>query len=118
MQQIKKVLRIPKDPRTSKIIFLTEIPGDLLKKIEAAKWKTYIDDLNQIMLKKEKASIWNLFQILPIIPALLRIDTYEKEVRAYLEKVNMALKPKGIYIEDPSLNGYTELEIIISEVEK
>lgn len=117
MQQIKKVLRIPKDPRCVENIFLTEIPQDLLPKIGAEEWRACIEGLNRIMLKKERASVWNTIKMLLVVPAALSLDGYDKEVRKYLKDLNAGLKSRGIYVEDPSLNGYAELEIVISEAQ-
>lgn len=118
MQQIKKVLRIPKDPRTSNIVFFTEIPHDLLNKIDPDEWKGYIDGLNNIFAVREKASIWNALKTVLILPSILSLNVYEKPVGKYLKRINEKLKNKGVYIEDPSANGYTELEIVISQLEE
>ncbi|ELA42780.1 uncharacterized protein VICG_00095 [Vittaforma corneae ATCC 50505] len=115
MQRIRKVLRIPKDPRTMKNTFITEIPQDLLHKIDAEEWRSHVEGLNKIMLRKERPSILNTIKMFLVIPAALDLDRYDKDVRKYLKELNIGLKSRGIFIEDPSLNGYTELEVVISE---
>lgn len=117
MHQIKRVLRIPKDPRTDDMVFLTEIPHDLLPRITPEEWKRVIEGLNSVMLKKERSSLWSLLKTLLIIPATLHLASYDSAVRQYLKRTNEELKNKGIYIEDPSLSGYSELEIVLIENE-
>jgi len=117
MHQIKRVLRIPKDPRTEDMVFLTQIPYDLLNRMTQDEWHEIVDGLNRVMLQKEKSSFWSLLRILFIIPAALHIDTYDTAVRTYLKRVNDSLRSRGVYIEDPSLNGYTELEVMLVDNE-
>lgn len=117
MHQIRRVLRIPKDPRTDDTVFLTEIPVDLLDRITQEEWEAHIGGLNCVIAKKDAWSIWSMIKTLLIIPAAIHLTTYDEDVRKYLKDVNEALRSKRIYIEDPSLTSYSELEIVLIDDE-
>lgn len=111
-----KIIRIPRDPRAKENIFLREFPLDLSQIISLEEWSQWIDGLNEIIKRKETPSVWNFVKTITILPALLKINTYDKEVKQYLQSTNKKLNEKGIYIADPRLNGYTELEVSIIDL--
>ena len=109
------IFRIPKDPRSNKIIFLTGMPYVLKGRIDDEEWIKTIDDLNSIIANRESPSFTNFVNILLIIPVIFDSLGFEKDVQKYLMKVNRKLESKGIYIRDPSMNSFTELEVVITE---
>lgn len=112
MERHRKVFRIPKDPRTENTIFISEIPLDLIDAIAENEWKSCIDQINQVFLDGEKPSFWNFLKLIFVIPAFYKIETYDKAMEKALSLVNLKLQLKGLKIEDPSANGYTELVVI------
>lgn len=112
MQRQRKIFRIPKDPTTENTIFITEIPLDLVKIIDCNEWNDCITEINQVFLDAEAPSIWNALKLFLIIPAFFKIKTYEKEIEKAIAKVNYKLRDKGIRIENPTSNGFTELVVI------
>lgn len=115
IQQI--VLRIPKDPTSTSITFLTGLPEILKDRIQYEEWVSYVDGLNDIILKKEANSFWTPVKVLLSLDSfIIKMKTsYNEEVEKYLGSVNDNLKPKGIYIENPCLNGLIELVIIVNK---
>jgi hypothetical protein len=112
----KRLIRIPKNPSKKEVAFFTEIPIELLERISSDDWENAIEGLNYTIRSQEQPSVWSFLKNIFILPSLFEIKTYDKKVRKYLREVNSNLKINGIFIEDPSLNGYTELEIIIQDI--
>lgn len=112
----RRLIRIPKNPSKKEVSFFTEIPIELLERISPEDWENAIEGLNHTIRSQEEPSVWSFLKNMFILPSLFEIKTYDKKVRKYLREVNLALKGNGIFIEDPSLNGYTELEIIVHDL--
>lgn len=110
----KTVLRIPKDPRSPRGMFLMDIPLALADRIDPAEWSEHISGLNGIILAKERPSVWSLLRLLLVIPSLFVFDSYA-EIDEYIETVNEKIKHKGIHIESPCLNGLIELVVVVSD---
>lgn len=112
MQKDRKIFRIPRDPRTDDICFISEIPLDLVDSIEQSEWEGYVSEINQVFIDKEKPSFWNFIKLLLVIPAFYKVQTYEKAVEKTLEIINSKMKDRGLRIENPVVNGYTELVVV------
>lgn len=95
-------------------MFLVDIPLDIANRIDPEEWSGYISGLNKIILRKERASIWNLLRLLLIIPSLTIFDSYTWEINDYIESVNEKIRQKGIHIESPCSNGLIELVVVVS----
>lgn len=115
MLKEKKILKIPRDPRSDYIKFFIDIPKKLSERLDADEWSQYIKGLNKVFYIKERPSILNFIKNILMIPSLLSRGSYDKKVSIYLDRVNSKLKPKGIYIEHPMYTSYTELVILYFE---
>ncbi|KAM0681602.1 hypothetical protein GINT2_000115 [Glugoides intestinalis] len=111
----KRIIRIPKNPSKKEVAFFTEIPIELLERVDSDEWEATIEGLNYTISSQEQPSVWSFLKNIFILPSLFEIKTYDKKVRKYLREINSRLKVNGVFIEDPSLNGYTELEIILQD---
>ncbi len=112
MQNHKKTLRIPKDPRSDNKIFISELPLDLINIIDQREWEDCIAKINKVFEDLEKPSKWNLLKLFLVIPSFLKIKTYEKELSKAISEINSQISSKGLRIEDPQSNGYIELVVI------
>lgn len=115
MHPKKVICRIPKDPRSQHSIFLTQLPIILKDRIEASQWNEYISGLNDIIFKKEKASIWNIINIFYVKLFIRKLRlSYADDISSYLDNINAKLQKIGVSIENPCDNGLIELIIYIN----
>lgn len=108
------VYAIPKDPRTHHAVFLTGLPYVLRDLVSEEEWQSAIGGLNSIMMEKESPSLLNLLKMGLMFPILFESGSYDGKVRGYLDGINESLAPRGVFIKDPSLNSYIELEIVVT----
>ena len=109
------MLLIPKDPRMHHTVFMTSLPGALSHLVDKEEWESIVQGLNDIAIGWEQPSLLNLLKMLLLLPALFEFGDFDNDVRKYLSGVNERLKEKGIFLRDPSLNGYSDLEVSIIE---
>lgn len=110
-----KVIYIPRDPRNDEIMFLRGHPDCLLNKIDQSVWGETIDEINSLISKSSKLSIFNVFCNFLIIPMIfVNKNSLEDKLCKYLRYKNNMLIRYGIYICHPKASSYTELCILIT----
>src|SRR5690242_14529320 len=95
-------IQIPRDPRTDRIAFITDIPNILMNRIDEHKWHEVISGLNNIFYDNETPSFLSFMRTLLVIPFLFGgSKNISKKVEQYLNEANGFLKDYDIYIIHP-----------------
>lgn len=116
MKKTITTIQIPRDPRTDKVAFITDMPTFLLGRISEHKWNEIIAGLNNVFYENESPSLMQLIKIFSVIPLLFGgSNTLDKKVEQYLSKKNEYLKKINVYIKHPGISQYLELEIEVGE---
>ncbi|KAM0671763.1 hypothetical protein CWI42_120980 [Ordospora colligata] len=105
-------VQIPRDPRTNKIAFVTEMPKMVADRIDGDTWTKIICELNKILEDAEAVSFLSFLKTALVFPLLIgRRKSIFDSVNAYLECMNLHLKSYGICILHPGIHQYIELEL-------
>lgn len=105
-------IQVPRDPRTERIAFITDIPNILINRIDGSKWHEIVSGLNRIFYEDESPSFFSFIKTLLVIPFLFsRPRNIFKKVEQYLDETNKFLKDYGVSITHPGYHQYIELEI-------
>ncbi|KAH9410635.1 hypothetical protein HK407_12g17660 [Ordospora pajunii] len=105
-------VQVPRDPRTKKIAFVSEMPKMLAGRVDGDTWAKIVSELNKILQDAEPVSFLSFLKTVLVFPLLIgRRKSVFDAVDAYLECANLYLKSCGICILHPGIHQYIELEL-------
>lgn len=105
-------IQIPRDPRTDRTSFITEMPGPMVGRVPEDEWRQVMDGLNGVFRELEAPSMASLVKTVSVAPLLLgSAESAYARVSKYLEEANRALEAHGVRIIHPGPHQYVELEV-------
>ncbi|CAD26019.2 hypothetical protein [Encephalitozoon cuniculi GB-M1] len=118
MRRKSVCIQIPRDPRTDRTSFITEMPEAMSGRIEEPRWKEVVSGLNDVLYESESPSLVSFVKTISIIPLLVGSPkNVFARVEEYLSSVNKTLEGHGIQIVHPGYHQYVELEVEMCQEE-